>query len=387
MPKASNALDRWLLRLGLDAAGRPPVTGVLWDGHEAAPSAGASIARLSLRSRAALYRLLLDPQAQFGELYSRGELEVEGDLVAALQACAPAAARSARPRLPRLPPDPGDAARGHYDLGNDFYRLWLDEEMQYTCAYFPDPGMSLEEAQRAKMRHICRKLRLLPGESVLEAGGGWGGLALYMAREHGARVRSYNVSREQTAWARERARAEGLEGLVEFVEDDWRAASGTHDVFVSVGMLEHVGPSNYAELGRMIDARLGPRGRGLIHTIGRNRPRAVNPWIERRIFPGSRPPSLREMTAIFEPFSFSVLDVENLRLHYARTLEHWLARFEARAAEVEGRHGAVFTRAWRLYLAGSIGAFTTGAMQLFQVAFARPDLNDLPWSRAHLYRD
>jgi cyclopropane-fatty-acyl-phospholipid synthase len=273
----------------------------------------------------------------------------------------------------------------HYDIGNAFYRLWLDEQLLYTCAYFPEPDLILEQAQIAKMDHVCRKLRLQRGESVIEAGCGWGALALHMARRYGVQVRAFNLSREQVAFARERAAAEGLDGQVEFVEDDYRNIDGPCDAFVSVGMLEHVGPDHYSDLGGVMHRCLGERGRGLIHTIGRNRAMPMNPWIEKRIFPGAYPPSLREMMEIFEPWEFSVLDVENLRLHYARTLEHWLARFERSVDQVRAMFDERFVRTWRLYLSGSIAGFTTGQMQLFQVLFASPENNDVPSTRAHLY--
>ncbi|HYA38111.1 MAG TPA: cyclopropane-fatty-acyl-phospholipid synthase family protein, partial [Candidatus Methylomirabilis sp.] len=221
----------------------------------------------------------------------------------------------------------------------------------------------------------------------VEAGCGWGGLARHMARHYGVTVSSYNISHQQILYARERARAEGLENKVEYVEDDYRNISGGFDVFVSVGMLEHVGRDNYAVLAEVIHRCLTPNGRGLIHSIGRNRPELMNAWIEKRIFPGAYPPSLREMMDIFEPHEFSVLDVENLRLHYAKTLERWLARFDQNEAMIETMYDRAFVRAWRLYLAGSIAAFTTGSLQLFQVVFTRGTNNDLPWSRAHLYHE
>ena len=258
--------------------------------------------------------------------------------------------------------------------------------MQYTCAYFPEPGMTLEAAQLAKMDHVCRKLRLRPGERVFEAGCGWGGFALHMAREYGVEVRACNISREQIRYAHRHARAARASATASsFIEDDYRNISGKCDVFVSVGMLEHVGPENYGTLGEVIDRCLAPQGRGLIHTIGRNRPEPMNAWIERRIFPGAQPPSLGQMMAIFEPRDFSVLDVENLRLHYAETLRHWTARYLAAIDEVRAGARRGFARAWQLYLAGSIAAFTTGTMQLFQVLFARGGNNDLPATRRHLY--
>ena len=275
----------------------------------------------------------------------------------------------------------------HYDIGNDFYRLWLDEQMVYTCAYVPTPETSLEEAQTAKLDYICRKLRLKPGDRVVEAGCGWGALAMYMARHYGVKVKAYNISREQVAHARDLARAGGLEDRVEFIEDDYRAIRGEFDAFVSVGMLEHVGVDNYAALGEAIDRVLAPNGRGLIHTIGRDVPGPMNEWIERRIFPGAYPPSLSEITEILEPSGLSVQDVENLRLHYARTLEHWWQRYEANAEQVCDMFDETFMRAWRVYLAGSIAAFTSGALQLFQVVFTRHGSNELAWTRDFLYRE
>jgi cyclopropane-fatty-acyl-phospholipid synthase len=270
----------------------------------------------------------------------------------------------------------------HYDLGNDFYRLWLDEEMVYTCAYFADPSRSLEEAQVAKMDRICRKLQLRPGERVVEAGSGWGAQALLMAKRYGVTVRAFNVSDEQVRYGRERARREGLSARVEFIEDDYRNITGTYDVFVSVGMLEHVGLPDYETFGRVIDRSLTPDGRGLLHFIGRNRPLPLNAWIRKRIFPGGYPPTLREVfDRVLEPRSMAVLDVENLRLHYAMTLEHWYRRFDDHAEQIAGMFDETFVRAWRLYLAGSKASFSTGWMQLFQVVFARGGSAAVPWSR------
>jgi len=151
-------------------------------------------------------------------------------------------------------------------------------------------------------------------------------------------------------------------------------------------MLEHVGVSNYSALGEVVHRSLGGRGRGLIHSIGRNFPAPLQAWIEKRIFPGAYPPTLSEMAPIFEPWNLSILDVENLRLHYAQTLRHWLALYEGAAARVQQMFDEKFVRMWRLYLAGSAAAFTTGTLQLFQVVFAPGESNDIPWTRAYMYR-
>jgi cyclopropane-fatty-acyl-phospholipid synthase len=221
---------------------------------------------------------------------------------------------------------------------------------------------------------------------VVEAGCGWGALALHMARHYGVTVKAYNISKEQINYAHRRAIAEGLEGKVEFIEKDYRDIQGQYDAFVSVGMLEHVGTENYVTLGTVINRCLKDNGRGLIHSIGLNFPRPMDAWTEKHIFPGANPPSLAQMMQIFEPYDFSVLDVENLRLHYAKTLEHWLQRYEDNIDRVTDMFDADFARAWRLYLAGSLTAFRAGGMQLFQVNFARAGNNHMPLTRDYLYQ-
>jgi cyclopropane-fatty-acyl-phospholipid synthase len=357
-----------------------------------------AVATIHFRDRRTLARVVSRPALEFGEAYSDERLDVEGDLVQALVAMyraapgRPAGGRLgewwARVKRAHRPTASHSNVHHHYDLGNDFYRLWLDPELLYTCAYYPAPESTLAEAQLAKMEYVCRKLALKPGDRVVEAGCGWGSLALYMARHHGARVKAYNLSREQVSHARDRARREGLEDLVEFVEEDYRAIDGTFDVFVSVGMLEHVGLEQYRALGSLIDRVLTPEGRGLLHFIGRNYPHPVNPWIRRHIFPGGYVPALAEvMPRVFEPHAFSITDVENLRLHYARTLADWRAAYEARLQHVTRMFDERFARIWRLYLAGSEAAFLAGSMQLFQVVFARGIVNTLPATRDHLYRE
>jgi cyclopropane-fatty-acyl-phospholipid synthase len=393
--RRAGVLDRWLLARLAKALAGIRIHLALWDGTEQRAAPEPSVARVQLANRAALLAVLRNPEFAFGEAYAAGDLTVDGDLVGLLEDInrVVEAPWRRRPRRAR-PLNHGLAAsrdnvHHHYDLGNDFYRLWLDKEMVYTCAYFPGPQDSLEAAQRAKMDLVCRKLGLKPGERVVEAGCGWGALALHMARAYGAIVTAFNISREQVQHARQRAAAEGLVERVEFREEDYRAIRGRFDAFVSVGMLEHVGLENYEALGEVIDRCLEPRrGRGLLHFIGCNRPAPLNAWIERHIFPGAYPPALAEVAdRVLGPFDFSVLDVENLRLHYARTIEHWRARFDAAADVVTSRFDLKFLRTWRLYLAGSEAAFRSGALQLFQVAFARGGSNEIPWTRAHLYAD
>jgi cyclopropane-fatty-acyl-phospholipid synthase len=376
----------------------PPLQVELWTGEVLPANVDRPVGRLRINSVSALLRLAIDPHLQFGECYGSGELDLEGDVPGLLEAIYRGVwredgrghwLRRLAMSMHRARTNTLEGSRrnihAHYDLGNAFYAKWLGPTMAYTCAYYPDPQAGLDAAQFAKMEHVCRKLRLRPGETLVEAGCGWGSLALHAARHHGVRVRAFNISREQLAWARERAAAEGLADRVEFVEDDYRNATGPCDAFVSVGMLEHVGVEHYPGLGRVVKRLLGAKGRGLIHTIGRSRAAPMNPWVERRIFPGANPPSLAQLMTILEPCEFAVTDVENLRLHYARTLTHWLEAFERASAEVAQAFDERFVRMWRLYLAGSIASFRTGDLQLFQVCFATRGNDDVPWTRDFLY--
>ena len=386
-----------LLAQLLRTFGDPPVELVLWNGERIAPARVTPVATVHLLDRGVPLALLRDPQIAFGDLYSEGRIDIEGDHVRLLEAVyRGSASREKHPMLralsrvlhrPRANTLGGsrDNIHRHYDIGNEFYSLWLGHTMAYTCAYYPTASATLEEAQIAKMDHVCRKLRLRAGERVVEAGFGWGTLALHMARAYGVQVRAFNISHEQVQYARERAKAEGLADRVEYVEDDYRNITGRYDAFVSVGMLEHVGVENYPTLGGVAARALASNGRGLIHSIARNRPARLHPWIERRIFPGACPPSIGEMARLFEPWDLSILDLENLRLHYARTLTHWLERYEAQIERVRSMFDEKFVRMWRLYLAGSIAGFTTGTLQLFQVVFAPHDNNDIPLTRAYLY--
>lgn len=392
---ATSPLDSKLLGVLRSRLGPVPIALVMRDTEDLPDTGSALVGKVRISDRSTLLSLAVSPELSFGEAYSDGRIEVEGDLVRSLECVYQSP--GIRTRYTRLRSKLMDWTQAntrlgskrnihcHYDLSNDFYRRWLDQRMLYTCAYFPNEDSSLDEAQEAKLDLVCRKLRLQPGETVVEVGCGWGALAIYMAQNYGVRVKACNISHEQIAWAREWAQRGGVTSQVEFIEEDYRNVTGQFDVFCSVGMLEHVGRENFPEMARVIHRTIGDTGRGFLHFIGRNRPQPLNAWIKKRIFPGGYPPTLAESMAVLEPNNYSVLDVENLRMHYAKTLEHWLARFEAAFDTIVRERGMEFARMWRLYLAGSVATFRVGKMQLFQVLFAGNRCQSIPWTREHLY--
>lgn len=395
---AEHALDRSLIRWIMRRVGNPNISIRLWNGDEFRVTEAPPVACMELCERRAVFELLLSPSVGFGESHSKGLIKVHGDLRAFANEITSAITRQQNGRYygPKIRSmlyaiRSNTLARSwrnvhhHYDIGNEFYKLWLDERMVYTCAYFDDPAASLAQAQLAKLEHVCRKLKLRPGQKVIEAGCGWGALALHMAEHYGVNVIAFNNSSEQVSFARERAAAKGLDNRVKFVEDDYRNIGGRCDAFVSVGMLEHVGLTNFTTLGELIRRSLKPEGIGLIHSIARSYPDRVDPWIGKHIFPGGHIPSLSEMMAVFEPQKFSILDVENLRPHYARTCAMWLENFEAVADEVAEMYDEEFVCMWRLYLAGSSAGFQSGTLQLHQILFAPLGSNNVPWTRDYQY--
>lgn len=394
-------LESRIIRSFMLRAGNPRVSVRLWNGEEFCLSEERPVACLEFRDRRAILELMTSTSVGFGECYSKGIIEVHGDLVAFADEITRAITERQRGQYYRhklrsllASLRSNTLSRSlrnvhhHYDLGNDFYRLWLDPRMVYTCAYYETADATLEEAQLAKLDHVCRKLKLRPGLDVIEAGCGWGSLAMHMVEHYGVRVTAYNNSAEQISHARDEAARRNLDASkLKFVQDDYRTIDQRCDVFVSIGMLEHVGLKNYRALGALVRRCLKPGGLGLIHSIGRSRPAPIDPWIARYIFPGGHIPSLGEMAQIFEPYEFSVLDVENLRLHYARTCRAWLANFELVRNEVSAMYSEEFARAWRLYLAGASAGFHTGTLQLYQVLFAPPGNNNVPWTRKYQFGD
>ena len=346
-------------------------------------------------------RLVLSPELALGEGYMDGTLTIAGDDLRGFMAFLMDNAGQGLPLWNRVllglrtglriarQWNPAPRARAnvahHYDLSARLYDLFLDADRQYSCAYFARPDMCLEEAQLAKKRHIAGKLLLRPGLRVLDIGCGWGGLALTLARDYGARVTGVTLSEEQLKLARERAAKAGLADRVEFHLMDYRNVQGPFDRIVSVGMFEHVGVPHYRAYFAKVHALLAEDGVALIHTIGRSQPPgSTSPWIDRYIFPGGYVPALSEAMAAVEKAGLVTGDIEVWRLHYAETLRHWHDRFTAREAEAEALYDARFCRMWRYYLIASELTFRLNAQVVFQLQLARRQ-DAVPLTRDYLY--
>ena len=363
------------------------------------PEAGVEI-----RTAKALRRLVIDPALAIGECYMDGSLSpLGGTIYDVLDVmCRNLGSGGSHPgleihhrfrRAVRRWSQFNPARRSrrnvahHYDLGDDLYSLFLDADWQYSCAYFPTGAEALDDAQRAKKRHIAAKLRLdRPGLSVLDIGCGWGGMALTLARDYGARVLGVTLSTEQLARARQRAEQAGLADSVRFELLDYRDAALTErfDRIVSVGMFEHVGINHYDAFFNAVHRLLAPGGVALVHAIGRSDgPSTTNPWINRYIFPGGYSPALSEVFPAVERSGLIVTDVEILRLHYADTLRHWRRRFTARRAEAAALYDERFCRMFEFYLAGSELAFRHMGHMVWQMQMTR-DLRALPLTRDYI---
>lgn len=273
----------------------------------------------------------------------------------------------------------------HYDLSPALYDLFLDADRQYSCAYFRDPDMTLEDAQAAKKHHIAKKLLLEPDMEVLDIGCGWGGMALTLARDYGARVLGVTLSEEQHKYATDRAEAEGLSDRVRFELRDYRKVTETFDRVVSVGMFEHVGVPHYAEFFDNLSDRMKPDGVTLLHSIGRaGPPSATSRWIAKYIFPGGYIPALSEVAPVIEQSGLHMTDLEVWRLHYAETLKHWSDRFIAREDEARALYDDRFCRMWRYYLKAAEHTFRSGKQCVFHMQLSHKQ-DAVPLTRDYLY--
>lgn len=273
----------------------------------------------------------------------------------------------------------------HYDLSNRLYSLFLDRDMQYSCAYYNNPGDDLETAQSNKQRHLAAKLLLEPGQRVLDIGSGWGGLAIYLAKTGGGRVTGLTLSEEQLKTARWRAAEAGLDGKVDFHLRDYRQESGRFERIVSVGMFEHVGINYYREFFARVKELLTDDGLCVLHSIGRmGGPSSTCAWLRKYIFPGGYSPALSEVLPAIEDNGLWVNDIEILRLHYARTLNAWQRRFQANRDEISRLFDERFCRMWEFYLALSESAFLYGDHFVFQIQLSKRR-GVVPLTRDYMY--
>lgn len=363
---------------------------------------------MRIKSSSAISRILLNPRLGMGEAYMNGDVTVDDDDIMGFveiirrnnlwenggEIGDPKPFRKwirqlARPfmQLNSLANSRANVAH-HYDVSNDFYRLWLDDDMQYSCAYWSEADDSLERAQLAKKAHIAAKLALQPGQKVLDIGCGWGGMALYLNRVANVEVLGITLSEEQLKLARERADAAGVADKVRFELLDYRVlakrAPGYFDRIVSVGMFEHVGVPQFETFFRACANLLKDDGVMLLHTIGRmGKPGATDAFTRKYIFPGGYIPALSETLAASEQVKLIHSDIENLRLHYALTLREWYARVRTHREAIEAQYGERFFRMWTFYLAGATAAFESGGMCNYQIQYIR-NRRSLPITRDYI---
>ena len=372
------------------------------------PAPGFPNIAIRFTRASAMRRIILDPRLGAADAFMDGDLEiVEGDImdfIALIRMNAPwdrgkklqdktrvgewlDAIKTRLNSINRRRQSRANVAH-HYDIGNDLYRLFLDDDMQYSCAYWPREDMSLDEAQTAKKAHIAAKLALKPGQRILDIGCGWGGMAITLAKLEQVEVLGITLSEEQLALARQRAEEAGVADRVRFELIDYRDLAerepGRFDRIVSVGMFEHVGAANFETFFRVAANLMNADGVMLLHTIGRfGGPGATDAFTRKYIFPGGYIPALSETLAASEKSRLIATDVETLRLHYALTLRQWYVRTVAHEAQIVAMMGARFYRMWTFYLAGATAAFESGGMGNYQIQFAR-SRHALPLTRDYM---
>lgn len=377
-----------------------PFSVTFWDGTTEQYGRGAPLFRVTVKTLAAARRVLSDGGLGFGEEHMEGNIDIEGDLrelfklqyTSVFNASALTPWQKLRAVLTAFvdrntPKRVRRNVAHHYDLSADFYRLWLDKSMTYTCAYFRTSHDTLEEAQNNKHEHICRKLQLEPGMTLVDIGCGWGAMMLYAAERYGVRCTGYTISEEQYRLLRERIKERGLEDRVEVLLKDYREGTGQFDRWVSIGMFEQVGREYIRTFMKIVKRMLKPGGLGVLHTIGFMFPNARAPWLTRYIFPGGYLPTLAQIVGPMNDLNLSVYDVEDLRLHYGETLDHWDRRFCQHIDKIREMYGERFVRMWRLYLNGVASAFRFGGARLYQIAFANGRDNRMFRTRAYQYGD
>ncbi len=358
--------------------------------------------RIRVLNGGVLKEILRDPEMGFGEAYMRGYILIEGDLEMVLRACMEYAGleesegfKGALANLVRwvlraiglIKGIEGKEVRRHYDLGNDFYQLWLDSSMTYSCAFFSEPGMSLEEAQSEKRKIIYEKLQLKEGDRLLDIGCGWGSIVLEAAQLYEVQSTGITLSRNQYEFVREKIKSLGLEGKAEVYlmhYEDLPKLGRNFNKVVSVGMFEHVGKGRHRKFFEVVREIMEDGGLFLLHSIGKVHTSSQSKWIRKYIFPGGYLPSIEEVLRASKGFGFNLIDIDNWRPHYYLTLKEWKRRFLSARDWVVKRYGEEFFRMWELYLTASAVSFYIGSNHLFQFLFSKGVLNTYPVMRRYL---
>jgi cyclopropane-fatty-acyl-phospholipid synthase len=372
---------------------------ITWpDGETNSYGHGKPKVHVTVNDKKMIRRMLKSPSLALGEAYMNGDLIVDApieDLILISQNN-PLNLRLNLPIKPihrlnkNVKAKQADQIAHHYDVGNDFYRLWLDKEtMLYTCAYFHTKKDSLATAQKNKVDHVLRKLQIEKGQSVLDIGCGWGYLLLRAAEKYGATGLGVTLSKEQQKYATEEAKRRGIDKLVKFEllnYQDLLKRDKQYDRVVSVGILEHVGVGNHQQYFDVVNHTLKEGGISVLHSITHQKESPTDAWIDKYIFPGGYMPSMREITSLMPDNNFYLYDYENLGQHYGMTLEHWLNNFEKQKDKVIEMYDERFYRMWRLYLIGAMTAFKTGGTHLSQWVFKKGQDPDWPLTREFLYK-
>ncbi|ADO45234.1 Cyclopropane-fatty-acyl-phospholipid synthase [Hydrogenobacter thermophilus TK-6] len=355
---------------------------------------GAGKCKVRIKDKDVIKKVLKDPEMGFGEAYIKGGIEVDGDLESFLVACTcylrekdedksfrNSWGRMLLKYLGLLKFLEGKEVRRHYDLGNDFYQLWLDSSMTYSCAFFSNKDQSLEEAQAEKRSIIYEKLQLTDGDSLLDIGCGWGSIILEAPKLYNIEATGITLSKNQYEYVKSRIESEGLKDRVRVYlmhYEDLPKLDKKFNKVVSVGMFEHVGKGRHRKFFRVVEKVIHEGGLFLLHTIGKVLPESQSRWIRKYIFPGGYIPALTEILEASKGLGFNLIDIDDWRLHYYRTLREWRKRFYQHTRDVVQKHGEEFFRMWELYLVSSAVSFLTGSNHLFQILFSKGVLNNYP---------
>ncbi|OAA86284.1 SAM-dependent methyltransferase [Clostridium ljungdahlii] len=392
-------LDKVFFRKFLQSAFSDTVAVKYWDGSEEKYGEGDIKFKVCMNKPISEKDILRDPFLTLGEAYMDGILDFEGNIREVIESVYKNKESFLNNAdifskvykiLPNTLKRSKTDVQYHYDQGNDFYSLWLDKTMSYSCAYFKHENDSLYQAQLNKVDHILKKLNLKEGQTLLDIGCGWGELVLMAAKKYGVKAVGVTLSKEQLKKVNKRIEENNLQGKVEVKLADYREIANEKEKFdriVSVGMIEHVGRKNLSTYMEDVRNMLNPGGVSLLHCITAQTEGEVNEWIKRYIFPGGYIPSIRELVSLMADNDLHLVDVESLRLHYFKTLKCWAENFEGAMDEVKKMKDTRFIRMWRLYLNACAASFHYGVVDIHQFVFTKGLNNELPMTRKYLYED